>query len=757
MLKDPHVPGDADLGALKAAFSKFKKEVQSQLAIGTGSYTPSGATAPSVQRLRHVFARKGTAGLITYLRFAFFEHMGYKQPVAIEQQFDRYESAADTRFPQEWYVGTRQVQREWHLHVGPTNSGKTYHALKRLEESGNGIYAGPLRLLAHEIYERMNAKGIQCNLITGDDVRRVSENATMTSSTMEMVDLNREVDVCVIDEIQMIGDPDRGWAWTQALLGVRAKEVHLCGEERTVHLIRQLAASVGDKLIIHWYNRLGPLEVMPESLDGDLKKLEDGDCVVTFSRKNIFALKRSIEEATGKRCAVVYGSLPPETRSAQAQLFNDQDSEYKILVASDAVGMGLNLSIKRVIFEATEKWNGTSTVAIEVPQVKQIAGRAGRYKVHNKNDAVQKEETLVPLPAAPQPGYVTTLEKYDHKTLATAMATNVHQIKTAGILPLPQHVVHFASQFKASVPFSTILRRLEEFMATSTLFHPCSLRENILYAELIDSVKALTVEERLTFIAAPLGNTIEAKNAFRKMAECVADGLDGSLLRIPGIDLEILDQTPTTISDLKRFESLHKVLILYLWLSFRFPTTFTPRETAMELKALCEKKIETCLQTIKFTLKPRKPAGRKTTAVTPAETAPADADAVDAILAAAAAEAPGPEEKVAYDYDAPVYVSPRSMVCSHCGERGHQKGFCPQLPRMACYVCGQPGHMSKMCPMRDVKGFRRGSLKPKTRGPAILRSAAGQRGAVMTPAAGGMNRAQRRAKEMEAGKARGKK
>jgi ATP-dependent RNA helicase SUPV3L1/SUV3 len=238
---------------------------------------------------------------------------------------------------------TRQQQRVWHLHVGPTNSGKTYHALKRLEEAGDGIYAGPLRLLAHEIFERMNAKGIPCNLITGDDKRIISSTATVASSTVEMVDLNRQMEVAVLDEIQMIGDKERGWAWTQALLGVRAKEVHLCGEERTVDLIKNLAASVGDVVKVHEYTRLGPLETMKQSLRGDLGKIEKGDCIVTFSRANIFAMKRLIEEKRGMRCAVIYGSLPPETRSLQARLFNDPDSGYDVLVASDAVGMGLNL------------------------------------------------------------------------------------------------------------------------------------------------------------------------------------------------------------------------------------------------------------------------------------------------------------------------------------------------------------------------------------------------------------------------------
>lgn len=251
---------------------------------------------------------------------------------------------ADLRYPTEWYPETRQIQRSIHLHVGPTNSGKTYNALKCLEKAKSGVYAGPLRLLAHEVFTTLNAKGIPCNLITGDDKQiKEGETVAMTSCTVEMAPINENVDLAIVDEIQMIEHPQRGWAWTQALLGLKAKELHLCGEDRTVPLIRELAALMGDKLEIHRYERLSPLQTMSSSLDGDLSKLRKGDCVVAFSRLGIHALKSQIQEATKKRVAVVYGSLPPEIRTQQARLFNEPDNDYDFLVASDAIGMGLNL------------------------------------------------------------------------------------------------------------------------------------------------------------------------------------------------------------------------------------------------------------------------------------------------------------------------------------------------------------------------------------------------------------------------------
>lgn len=256
----------------------------------------------------------------------------------------------DLRYRPEDYPETRQMHRHFHLHIGPTNSGKTYNALKSLVIADTGAYAGPLRLLAHEAWERINRgtvgglkEGRECNLLTGEERRIVCLDAGLIACTVEMMPLNNPMDVVVIDEIQMMADPQRGSAWTTAIMGVQAKEVHLCGEETVIGIIQEMVDSMGDTLTIHRYERLTPLAVAQESLDGDLGRIEDGDCVVSFSRTGIFNLKKQIEQKTGKKCAVVYGALPPETRAEQAKLFNEEGNGVSVMVASDAVGMGLNL------------------------------------------------------------------------------------------------------------------------------------------------------------------------------------------------------------------------------------------------------------------------------------------------------------------------------------------------------------------------------------------------------------------------------
>ena len=314
--------------------------------LSTGRWRPLELNKPRalLNALKEGFLAIGAQAVDTQL------HYTYNGLVA-NREFKKVDLAdqgklADLRYPVEWYPATRAIQRTIHLHVGPTNSGKTYHALKRLEEAESGVYAGPLRLLAHEVYSLLNARGKTCDLVTGDERIIKGDNrptARMKSCTVEMVPLNTDFDIAVVDEIQMIGHKERGWAWTQALLGLKAREVHLCGEERTVPLIRELVASMGDKLEIHTYKRLSPLKTMATSLRGSLSQFRKGDCVVVFSRVGIHAMKRDIERATQKRVAVVYGSLPPEIRAQQARLFNDPNNDYDILVASDAIGMGLNL------------------------------------------------------------------------------------------------------------------------------------------------------------------------------------------------------------------------------------------------------------------------------------------------------------------------------------------------------------------------------------------------------------------------------
>ncbi|KIW21179.1 hypothetical protein PV08_01759 [Exophiala spinifera] len=507
----------------------------------------------------------------------------------------------DLRYPTEWYTAARQIQRNVHLHIGPTNSGKTYNALKRLDEQRNGFYAGPLRLLAHEVYSRFKAKGAKCDLVTGDDIRREEDSdVALYASTVEMVDVSKKVDVAVIDEIQMIASPDRGWAWTRAFLGANAKEVHLCGEARALPLIRELCAATGDTLEVHEYKRLNPLKVMTKSLGGDLKNLRKGDCIVTFSVMNIHALKRQIELDTGRHCAIVYGSLPPETRAAQAALFNDPDNDYDYLVASDAIGMGLNLSVKRIIFHGVSRWNGTHHEQLSVSQIKQIGGRAGRYRsahqdVHNTKSKAGPEANV---------GLVTTLNDEDLPLVRQAMNTQEVPLKFAGLLPPGDFMEDLASRLPKGTPFEYILRRVTGSAAMHKRFKMCSIRDQSYIARHIEQVRGLSITDRIVFSAAPCSRGSSRLEAVaHALARVIAEKREVDIMDIPEINLEVLEEPISgDRAYLEALEDLHKGLVLFLWLSYRFIANLKDRDVAFYAKSMVEDKINTCL--VEFSANP---------------------------------------------------------------------------------------------------------------------------------------------------------
>ena len=140
---------------------------------------------------------------------------------------------SDLSNPTVWYPEARNMNRKIIFHAGPTNSGKTYHALERFMTAKSGIYCGPLKLLAAEVFTKANARDVECDLVTGEErkyVREDGEPGSHVACTVEMTNFNRNYEVAVIDEIQMLRDFQRGWAWTRALLGTPADEIHVCGE-----------------------------------------------------------------------------------------------------------------------------------------------------------------------------------------------------------------------------------------------------------------------------------------------------------------------------------------------------------------------------------------------------------------------------------------------------------------------------------------------------------------------------------------------
>lgn len=268
----------------------------------------------------------------------------------------------------------RTIKRKIVYHMGPTNSGKTYHAIEKLASVKTGCYLAPLRLLAGELYDTLNDKGVKTTLLTGEEVVEV-DGATHYSSTIEMARLQENFDCCVIDEIQMITDPQRGWAWTRALVNIMADEVHLCGDPSVLDLVKQIVDLCGDELEVREYERMTKLLVEENTLT--LGELERSDALIVFSRRNALRYKADLERLNFK-VSIVYGRLSPEVRREQARKFDEGETD--IIVSTDAIAMGMNLPIKRIIFSTLSKYIDNQEIPISISEIKQIAGRAGRYQ-----------------------------------------------------------------------------------------------------------------------------------------------------------------------------------------------------------------------------------------------------------------------------------------------------------------------------------------------------------------------------------------
>lgn len=541
------------LAAIFGGFAKSGWASNQALAVYIGaSFFPTAA-----HKFRNFFFKKCRTDVAKYLvslgpgdaadRFLF--------PVFVEfcleefpDEIKRFRSmieSADLTKPHTWFPFARAMKRKIIYHCGPTNSGKTYNALQRFTDAEKGIYCSPLRLLAMEVFDKVNALGVYCSLHTGQE-RKYVPFSNHVACTVEMVSTDELYDVAVIDEIQMMADTYRGYAWTRALLGLKADEIHLCGDPSVLNMVRKICSETGDELYENHYERFKPLVVEAKTLLGDLRNVRSGDCVVAFSRREIFEVKLAIEKHTNHRCCVIYGALPPETRRQQANLFNDQDNEFDVLVASDAVGMGLNLNIRRVVFYSLSKYNGDRIIPVPPSQVKQIAGRAGR------RGSVYPD------------GLTTTLHLDDLDYLIDCLKKPFDDVKKVGLFPFFEQVELFAGQ----LPNVTFPQLLEKFSGNCRLdgsYFLCQHEHVKKVANMLEKVKQLSLEDRFNFCFAPV-NIRDPKAMYHllRFASSYAQSLP------VGIAMGMPKCSARNDSELLDLETKHQVLSMYLWLSQHF-------------------------------------------------------------------------------------------------------------------------------------------------------------------------------------------
>lgn len=255
--------------------------------------------------------------------------------------------------------------------LGPTNTGKTYLAVEKMLTHKTGMIGFPLRLLARENYDKIvRLKGVeQVALITGEE-KIMPENPSYFVCTVEAMPLERAVDFLAVDEIQMAADVERGHIFTDRLLHARGvRETMFLGAETIKSLLKQLIEGIE----IETRPRFSKLTYTGIK---KITRLPARSAIIGFSVQDVYALAELIRRQKGG-AAVVMGALSPRTRNAQVDMFQSGEVDY--LVATDAIGMGLNMDISHVCFTALRKFDGMKMRALSAAELAQIAGRAGRY------------------------------------------------------------------------------------------------------------------------------------------------------------------------------------------------------------------------------------------------------------------------------------------------------------------------------------------------------------------------------------------
>ena len=256
--------------------------------------------------------------------------------------------------------------------LGPTNTGKTHVAIEKMFEFDSGIFGLPLRLLAREVYDKCVKKigSEKVALITGEE--KIKPNsARYFICTVESMPKDKKIDFIAIDEIQMCADRERGHIFTDRLLYAR-------GEKLTMFLGSQIMANIIDDLVenveFEKKERFSKLSYVGYK---KISRLDRKVAIIAFSIEEVYAIAELVRRQKGG-AAIIMGSLSPKTRNSQVGLYQSGDVDY--LIATDAIGMGLNIDINEIYFSNLKKFDGKKTRRLNLIEMSQIAGRAGRFK-----------------------------------------------------------------------------------------------------------------------------------------------------------------------------------------------------------------------------------------------------------------------------------------------------------------------------------------------------------------------------------------
>jgi ATP-dependent RNA helicase SUPV3L1/SUV3 len=256
--------------------------------------------------------------------------------------------------------------------LGPTNTGKTFVAIEKMLSFESGIFGFPLRLLAREVYDKcVNKVGIKrVALITGEE-KIIPSSADYFICTVESMPKDKVVEFVAIDEIQMCADRERGHIFTERLLELRGTKLTMfLGSQVMENLIGELVKNVE-------FEKMQRYSKLSYSGIKKISRLDRKSAIIAFSIEEVYAIAELVRRQKGG-AAVIMGSLSPKTRNSQVGLYQSGDVDY--LIATDAIGMGLNMDINEIYFSNLKKFDGKKTRRLNLIEMSQIAGRAGRYK-----------------------------------------------------------------------------------------------------------------------------------------------------------------------------------------------------------------------------------------------------------------------------------------------------------------------------------------------------------------------------------------
>lgn len=452
------------------------------------------------------------------------------------------------------YPIARSLKRKLEFYVGPTNSGKTYNAMKVLKEANSGLYLAPLRLLALEGYEDLKESKIEASLITGEE-QQLNEDAAHICSTIEMLDFDLEVDVAVIDEVQMLEDSDRGWAWVNAIIGVPAKKVIMTGSVNALEAVKKIAQYLGEELEVVKHKRKNPLIVLDKYTG--LENLENGTALIAFSRAEVLKLKQRLQK--NYSVSVIYGNLSPEVRRDEARRFREKQSQ--ILIATDAISMGLNLPIKTILFTTDTKFDGIRKRKISVNEIVQIAGRAGRFGLF-------------------EAGYLGATRRDVLEYIKQEFQAPIKTIKPPFKVKINNNQLESLSMHLKTKSLTKVLNFFAQNMKFSGPFEAANLSSMLEASKIVDRRELLSLEEKYLLAQAPI--TTKSTIILQAFESYIATVIKKRVNHYkPSITLP---KKAITQRDLLLVEDEVKKISLYLWLSYKLPDLFPDHAKAFILR-----------------------------------------------------------------------------------------------------------------------------------------------------------------------------